>query len=205
MTMQMKGCGLPNVFLMNGYRQFHDDGDLVTAYENIDDLYFAITRQICVGGAPLTSHEVRFLRKRLEKNQGEIGAMLGKTSQAVAKWEKGAAVPLPDSVALRMAWLTDHSPRDLVILGKSLVQGNHKLDAAAGNGYCFEYIDGQWRPIVAEDPHERAALLAADKPGPLVFDAAALNPNELPTAPRTGSTKRSPSPGWKLATRTKAA
>lgn len=124
MTMQMKGCGLPNVFLMNGYRQFHDDGDLVTAYENIDDLYFAITRQICVRGGPLTADEVRFLRKRLGMNQGETGALLGKTSQAVAKWEKGAAVPLPDGVALRMAWLTKNSPRDLTTLGRSFVQGH---------------------------------------------------------------------------------
>jgi putative transcriptional regulator len=81
-------CGLPDVWLLNGFcRRETPYGDAVSV-ENIDGLHRAIALYLVKKKAELTGCEVRFLRKRLDKTQGELATLLRLDPQTVARWEK---------------------------------------------------------------------------------------------------------------------
>jgi DNA-binding transcriptional regulator YiaG len=81
-------CGLPDVWLLNGFcRRETPYGDAVSV-ENIDGLHRAIALYLVKKKAELTGCEVRFLRKRLDKTQGELATLLRLDPQTVATWEK---------------------------------------------------------------------------------------------------------------------
>jgi DNA-binding transcriptional regulator YiaG len=109
---RLVGAGLPNVYLANGYTITGEGEDREICIRNIDGLYAAIAEALCMSTATLTPAELRFLRKRLEVSQEALGAQLGKTSQAVAKWEKSeTTIPVADSVMIKMLWLQRCRPQ----------------------------------------------------------------------------------------------
>jgi DNA-binding transcriptional regulator YiaG len=108
----MRGAGLPNVFLTNGYRV--DEARESTSYEDVDGLLHAITRAVAKRSYSLTAAELKFLRKRLRMTQDQIGALGGKTGQIAAQWEKGQKpVPVAESALVRLTWLARHAKREL--------------------------------------------------------------------------------------------
>jgi DNA-binding transcriptional regulator YiaG len=97
-------CGLPNVWLANGYNVTQDPkwGECVS-FDDPDGLTQAITLHLCLSPYYLTGEGVRFLRRRLGLTQGELGRELGCSGQAVAKWEKGKSrIPGASARLLRL-------------------------------------------------------------------------------------------------------
>lgn len=82
-------CGLPNVYLQNGYEERDTPYGKGIAIRNVDGLHRAIARDLVNKPGRLSGVEFRFLRKRLEMSQRRLGAYLGASEQAVARWEKG--------------------------------------------------------------------------------------------------------------------
>lgn len=113
MLHKFKGSGLPDVYLMGGVTVEGTGGDQTTAYSNLDGLYKAIARAIAIRSGSMSCYELRFLRKRLEITQADVGALGGKTEQAAAKWEKGT-LPIPKAEAslLRMLALSRFGNRE---------------------------------------------------------------------------------------------
>jgi DNA-binding transcriptional regulator YiaG len=135
---ELRGTGLQDVLLKNGFNVTEDG----VAYQDLDGLYRALGHAIAFRGGQMTGSEFRFLRKRLSFSQEEAGAIVGKTSQAVAKWEKGeGSVPMSDGKLLRLAWLNKFSKRDVRRALNSAV--SPKADPIRGP-YVFSYQDGQW-------------------------------------------------------------
>ena len=82
------GCGLPNVFLENGYTLEETPyGEGVTIHD-LEGLHLAIGAAVVENPAPLTGPEFRFLRHELELSQAALGALIGRDEQSVARWEK---------------------------------------------------------------------------------------------------------------------
>jgi DNA-binding transcriptional regulator YiaG len=98
--------GLPNVWLENGYhiKQTDDHGEVV-AIEDVRGLHRAIGGLIAKKTSPLTGEEFRFLRKELELSQDNLARIIGKSSQAVALWEKNLRVPLIADRFMRSLYL----------------------------------------------------------------------------------------------------
>lgn len=120
--LQFNGCGLPNVWLADGYQEEAFEGDKAYSYVDLMGLYQAIAHALATSPAELTGDEFRFLRKRLEWSQEECGEFLGKTGQAVAKWEKGqAALSRADASLLRLAWLGRERPGELEAFVQRLI------------------------------------------------------------------------------------
>jgi DNA-binding transcriptional regulator YiaG len=89
------GSGLPNVWLENGYHiKPTDDHGEVVAIEDVHGLHQAIGGLVAQKTSPLTGGEFRFLRKELRLSQDSLAQIIGKSSQAVALWEKNRRVPL---------------------------------------------------------------------------------------------------------------
>lgn len=83
------GCGLPKVYLSNGY-EIHESpyGKGVTIHD-LDGLHLALGEAVVNSPKPLVGHEFRFLRTELELSQAGLAELLGCNEQSVARWEKG--------------------------------------------------------------------------------------------------------------------
>ena len=101
-------CGLDYVYLLNGY-VLHD-----TKYGSAVEVEHAaqLDRQIALAvverQGPLTGQEVRFLRGLLDLTQAQLGELLGKDAQSVARWERSkTAIPPTEDRALRQVYLEE--------------------------------------------------------------------------------------------------
>ncbi len=81
-------CGLDNIYLLNGFRYSETPYGRAVHIEDIDGLHRAIGECLVFEKKTLTGKEVRFLRHELGLSQTVLGAMLGKSGQSVARWEK---------------------------------------------------------------------------------------------------------------------
>lgn len=142
MIHRIEGVGLPNVYLTSGFKIEGKGASQTVAYFDLEGLYFAIAGAIARRCAPLTASEFRFLRKRLGMNQHEAGDLVGKTSQAVAKWEKAKGpVPVADGMLLRLAWLHRFAPRHLARTVAQIVDERHDQASLV---YTFAFDGNEW-------------------------------------------------------------
>lgn len=141
MLHRIEGVGLPNVYLKSGFTVEGSGDEQTVAYFNLDGLYVAIAHAVALRAAPLTASEFRMLRKRLGMSQEQAGAMVGKSSQAVAKWEKEKGpVPIADGKIMRLAWLSKYARRDLP---RAVDQMARAGDYLAGD-YVFAFDGKKW-------------------------------------------------------------
>lgn len=101
------GCGLPNVYLKNGYVVEETPYGKGVSIKDLDGLHDALGKAIVDSPLPLRGYEFRFLRTELELSQGALGDLLGCDDQAVARWEKGKSkqVNAPAERLLRRLYL----------------------------------------------------------------------------------------------------
>jgi DNA-binding transcriptional regulator YiaG len=107
-----RGALLRNVWLKDGFHTHETKFGVGTSYDDIEGLFSAITLELCLSNHQLNSESVRFLRKRLEMTQDELGIELGCSGQAIAKWEKGevASIPMAAARLVRLLALVRISP-----------------------------------------------------------------------------------------------
>jgi DNA-binding transcriptional regulator YiaG len=86
-------CGLPNVWLMNGFRAEATPYGEVMIIEDVTGLHRAIGARLVHGKPALTGGEFRFLRKELDLSQNALAGYFGNDAQSVALWEKRGRVP----------------------------------------------------------------------------------------------------------------
>ncbi len=98
-------CGLPNVWLRNGFVVKETAYGEAVAIEDVEGLHQEIGRMLAEQSGPLTGAEFRFLRKELELSQDSLAEIIGKSSQAVALWEKNDKVPMLADRLLRGLYL----------------------------------------------------------------------------------------------------
>ena len=99
---QLQGSGLDNIYLKDGFTIRETRYGNGVSIKDIEGLYSAISLSLCIGDFSLTPDALRFLRKRLELSQEQLGLELGCTDQAVAKWEKAeTAIPTAASRMIR--------------------------------------------------------------------------------------------------------
>ena len=88
-TYHYRQCGLEDVFLVNGFVYESTPYGETVRIHDIDGLHYAIGTHLIEDRKELTGAEIRFLRHELDLSQRMLGDLLGKSSQSVARWEKG--------------------------------------------------------------------------------------------------------------------
>ena len=129
---QYRACGLDGIFLLNGFDLHQHDGEEHVSINDIDGLHIAIGKYLVTQRKALAPKEIRFLRKTLDLSQAELAEGLGKTSQSVARWEKGMHdIPGSAEKLLRAVFIacTASGPEDLQTLRTLLVETLGELDA----------------------------------------------------------------------------
>lgn len=117
------GCGLPNVFLRNGYELLDTPYGKGVVIHDIDGLHSALGAAIVSSPEQLIGHEFRFLRTELGLSQTGLATLFGCDEQSVARWEKGKSkqVNAPAERLLRLLYKeSKHGDRKLAPLLKTL-------------------------------------------------------------------------------------
>lgn len=97
--------GLPNVYLRNGFREIETPYGTAVQIENVDGLHRSIARVIAERSPRLTGAEVRFIRRMMDRTQGEFAQVLGVSENAARRWESLRAVPQQADRSVRLLCL----------------------------------------------------------------------------------------------------
>ena len=95
-------CGLDNVYLVSGFEEVVLDGETYTSVTNVDGLHQMIAFRLAVLLRPLSSQEVRFLRKYLAMTQEQLGRLFKVTRKTVNEYEHGTEMPRPSQIMLQL-------------------------------------------------------------------------------------------------------
>lgn len=87
-------CGLDNIYLRNGFVIKETPSGTTVSIHNLDGLHKAIANNIITKDSPINGKEFKFLRIEMDLSQSAIGALMEKSDQTIAKWEKGE-IPVP--------------------------------------------------------------------------------------------------------------
>lgn len=110
-------CGLPNVFLLNGFQEIETANGRAVSIQNVEGLHEAISRTIISEAPFLTGPEFRFVRKFLDLTQNEMATYLGLDEQSIRRWE-------------RLERLPDHADKSVRLLFRDLNEGARRATYA---------------------------------------------------------------------------
>ncbi|MDA9558251.1 helix-turn-helix domain-containing protein [Vibrio sp.] len=97
-----KECGLPYVYLTNGFTINKVEGEEFVSIDHLYELHALIGRNIVSQVRPISHQEFKFIRIELNMSQKALGNLLGVDTQTVARWEKGQSlIPRTADVTLR--------------------------------------------------------------------------------------------------------
>lgn len=82
-------CGLDNVFIEGLPPCMDDQGDEVYSISNPVGLHRAIATGIVQHAKGMSGKELRFLRTEMGMTQAELGKLVHRDYQTIARWEKG--------------------------------------------------------------------------------------------------------------------
>lgn len=95
-------CGLPNVWLKNGYNVSQTAYGEAVAIDGADDLHNMLAIHLTGKTGRLSGKEFRFLRVLLCLSQQGFASMQGVSEQSVSLWERTGKLPKPADATIRM-------------------------------------------------------------------------------------------------------
>jgi len=99
-------CGLPNVYLKNGFTLEEIDGEEYLSIDDVDGLHHAVALQLAEKPYGLNGKEFRYFRQLFNHSRRVLGELLGVDQQTVGRWEKGkSAIPKTVDAAIRQLYL----------------------------------------------------------------------------------------------------
>lgn len=133
--------GLRNIWLASGFEVVETNYGKGVAIHDLEGLHRAIGETLAKK-AWLTGAEVRFLRKEMDMSQRALGALLGNTDQAIAKWEKFGNVPKTADRMIRLIYL-EHIGGNVPI--RQTIERINDTDRHEQNRMTAEESESGWR------------------------------------------------------------
>jgi DNA-binding transcriptional regulator YiaG len=100
-AMRYEGCGLPNIFLLNGFSTKQTPYGPTISINDVEGLHSAIANSLVEKQGVLSGAEFRFLRRFLDCSQKACGAFFNVDAQTIANWEKNNTVDRMADALLR--------------------------------------------------------------------------------------------------------
>ena len=120
---------LPNLYLLNGYREVETEYGPTYEYEHEEELEHCVRRLLLRAPRRLRGWDLRFLRRGLGLSQSELGDFVDRDAQTIARWEKVAdALPKFADLAIRTRFADEYEPWMTI-------------------GELVSYVDGTARPL----------------------------------------------------------
>ena len=139
------GCGLPNIYLSNGYTENETPYGKSVSIDDVVGLHRAIGMEIVNKEPTLSGPEFRFLRKELQLSQDKLGGLLGRDSQSIALWEKEKSeLPKMADMLLRAIYSETLNGNVKII---SMIERLNELDRIERDERRFEFRETEegWR------------------------------------------------------------
>lgn len=115
---------LPNLYLANGFKEFHTDIGVEREYEREDEIEQCVRQVLLRKPRRLRGWDLRFLRGGLGFSQADVGRLVDRDAQTVARWEKSARdVPAFVDLAVRLHFAKRFEPEMSVSELASYVDG----------------------------------------------------------------------------------
>lgn len=134
-----KACGLPNVYLENGYTIQQTEHGEAFSISNIEQLHDAIGMAVIAKPDHLTGDEVRFLRTELSMSMKALGKLLGYKYETIKSWESGKSdIQKSSDVLLRALYSEYHNEASKV---QSLVHSINNLEKEMSQMLRFKRQD----------------------------------------------------------------
>ena len=90
-----RGCGLDNVYLLNGFRIKELEGESYMSVSGVDGLHLAIAFALATFNGPLGAKEFRFLRRFVGGTQEELAKRFQVSRATVNRYETGEEKDIP--------------------------------------------------------------------------------------------------------------
>jgi putative transcriptional regulator len=133
-------CGLPNVWLENGYTKKETKYGVAISVKDIDGLHKLLAAKLVEKKGLLTGYEFRFLRVQLGLTQEGLGKFLDVSENAVSLWERKDTVPNVHDHMLRLMVMAKFSGNTKISDAIERVQTVEKL---AYQRYVVKGVDGK--------------------------------------------------------------
>jgi DNA-binding transcriptional regulator YiaG len=88
-----KECGLPNVWLENGYKVKQTPYGEIVSVPNADSLLRVLANNLACKKSRFTGRELWFIRTVLCLSQKNLARLLGTTEESLSLWEKNGRMP----------------------------------------------------------------------------------------------------------------
>ena len=108
-------CGLPIVWLRNGYEKKQTPYGEGVSISDIEGLHRCISRTLCDKPGQLTGPEFRFLRRELDFSQKIIGEIFGRSDRSIRDLEYKDGVKEPYNGFIRHLYLESIDPESTYI------------------------------------------------------------------------------------------
>ena len=136
-------CGLPNVYLKNGFTIENIDGEDYNSIDDMNNLHVAIAQTIADSHTALRPAEFKFLRIELNLSQKMLGHRFGVSEQTIARYEKGQSeIPRTTDAALRSLFMEKLEKTNSVSYFLDLLSDAEAQQAA--KEILLEEIDNRW-------------------------------------------------------------
>ena len=103
-------CGLPNIWLENGFKRQETPYGTGVAIQNLAGLHRCIATALCDKPEPLSGAEFRFLRRELDYSETDLGSLLGRTARLLRNIEHRVEVEQPYDNLIRHVYLESIKP-----------------------------------------------------------------------------------------------
>lgn len=103
-----ESCGLPNVWLRNGYEIRETSYGRSISIHDVDGLHRTIGLDLVNRSPALSGTEVRFLRKELDLSQTQLARLLGVGETSVRGWENGRQLITPPAERMLRLLYREH-------------------------------------------------------------------------------------------------
>lgn len=138
--------GLDDIYLVNGYNVVSTPYGEAVSIDDVEGLHKAIGRELINLAKPLTGAELRFLRHELDLSQGKLGKLVGKSEQAVRRWEarkNGHIDPIADRLVrcIYSEWINEASSV------RKLIERLSDLDSRECSKLKLEERNGRWHAL----------------------------------------------------------
>ena len=108
-------CGLPNVWLRNGFERKRTPYGVGVSISDIEGLHSCISRTLRDKPGQLTGPEFRFLRRELDFPQKMIGEIFGRSDRSIRDLEYKDSVKEPYNGFIRHLYLESIDPESSYI------------------------------------------------------------------------------------------
>lgn len=141
-------CGLPNVFLLDGFDYRKTPYGKGVVIHQVDDLHACIGQTLVDKPGQLTGAEFRFLRRELDLSQRMIGEIFfGKDQRTIRSWETGEKeLPKLEDALIRHIYKEKFEPSSTYA---DLIKRLNELDREWHEQLTFERPDSEWRAAAA--------------------------------------------------------